>query len=98
MAEKEFDWWDDLLPQRPHPHPPGAEEMLRVIAYDIACPLRLRRAAEICLDFGVRVQKSMFECWLDEDRFDQLWDRLNQVTKRSEDAVVAYTLDARSSR
>ena len=72
--------------------------MLRVIAYDIACPRRLRRAAEVCLDYGVRVQKSVFECWLDEDRFEQFWNRLQQAIKAEEDQVVAYTLDAGAAR
>ena len=98
MAETRNDWWDDLLPQRPHEQPPGADEMLRVIAYDIACPRRLWRASEVCRDFGVRVQKSVYECWLDDDRFDQLWERLHEVINGSEDAVLAYTLDARAAR
>jgi hypothetical protein len=54
------DWWEDLLPSRPHLSPPGIKEMLRIIVYDIACPKRLRRVAQTCLDFGVRVQKSVF--------------------------------------
>jgi len=72
--------------------------MLRVIAYDIACPRRLRRVAEVCLDYGVRVQKSVFECWLDEDRFQQFWLRLEQTINPNEDQVVSYTLDAANAR
>ena len=92
------DWWDDLLPVRPHAHPPGAEEMLRVIAYDIASPRRLRRVCDICLDHGVRAQKSVFECWLDEDRFEQMWLCLQKVIKTDEDQLLAYTLDAAAAR
>ena len=95
---RQTDWWDDLLPAQPHAHPPGADEMLRVVVYDVACPRRLRRVAEVCLDQGVRVQKSVFECWLDEDRFDALWHSLQQVIEPSEDRLLAYTLDAAAAR
>ena len=72
--------------------------MLRVVAYDIACPRRLRRVAEVCLDYGVRVQKSVFECWLDDDRFEAFWERLQQTIKPQEDQILAYTLDAGAAR
>jgi CRISPR-associated protein Cas2 len=72
--------------------------MLRVIAYDIACPRRLRRVAEVCQDYGVRVQKSVFECWLDDDRFESFWRRLQQTIKSQEDQILAYTLDAAAAR
>src|SRR5688572_16211362 len=92
------DWWNDLLPALPHVHPPGAKEMLRVIAYDISDPRRLRRMAQICADYGVRVQKSVFEFWLDEDRFDELWSRLGIAMKTDDDLVIAYTLDEKAAR
>ncbi len=68
--------------------------MLRVVAYDIACPRRLRRVAEVCQDYGVRVQKSVFECWLDEDRFETFWERLQRTIQPREDQILAYTLDS----
>lgn len=92
------DWWNDLFPAKPYTRPPSAEEMLRVITYDIACPRRLRRVAELCLDYGVRVQKSVFECWLDEERFEQLWDRLQQTIEPELDELLAYTLDANAAK
>lgn len=72
--------------------------MLRVIAYDIACPRRLRRVAEACRDYGVRVQKSIFECWLDDERFEQLWQRLQTIIRTPDDRLLAYTLDAAAGR
>ncbi|HTI68628.1 MAG TPA: CRISPR-associated endonuclease Cas2, partial [Candidatus Limnocylindria bacterium] len=47
--------------------------MLRLVAYDIADPKRLHRVAMICENFGVRVQYSLFECWLEDDDFERLW-------------------------
>jgi CRISPR-associated protein Cas2 len=92
------DWWNDLLPILPHAEPPGAKEMLRVIAYDIADPKRLRRLATVCADYGVRVQKSVFEFWLDEERFEELWSRLCSSMNPDEDVLIAYALDEKAAR
>ncbi len=98
ISRAETDWWDDLLPPRPHPKPPASEEMLRLIAYDIADERRLRRIAKVCEGFGVRVQKSLFECWLDEDCFEEMWSLLLGEMKEAEDFLVAYPIDVRSAR
>jgi len=92
------DWWSDLLPPLDGaPLPPPLKEMLRLIAYDIADPKRLHRVAVICEDFGVRVQRSLFECWLDEPRFRDLWARLNATIDPAADRIAAYTLEADST-
>lgn len=89
------DPWSDLLPEAAcgQPTHDPFEEMLRLIAYDIADPKRLRRVAEACEDYGLRVQKSLFECWLDEERFDLLWSRLLQIIEPGEDGLAAYVID-----
>lgn len=87
------DLWDDLLPSRPYLKPPGATEMLRLIAYDIAQPRRLQRIADVCEDYGVRIQYSLFECWLEDEAFAALWSRLQTEFDPDEDRLVAYTLD-----
>lgn len=92
------DIWDGLLPVVPHAKPPGEPTMLRLIAYDIADPRRWRRIANTCDDFGVRVQYSLFECWLEEDRFQQLWDKLKHLIDPKEDRLAAYTLGATDAR
>lgn len=68
------------------------------MSYDIADPKRWRRVHDVCEDFGVRVQYSLFECWLEEDRFHALWDKLKRLINPSEDRLVAYTLDAAGAR
>ncbi|MCP5517935.1 MAG: CRISPR-associated endonuclease Cas2 [Verrucomicrobiales bacterium] len=67
--------------------------MLRLVAYDITEPRRLQRIADICEDYGVRVQYSLFECWLDDDAFAALWSRLEATFDPEKDRLVAYTLD-----
>ncbi len=66
--------------------------MLYIIAYDITAPRRLRRIATICEDYGVRVQKSLFECNLSKERFSRLWKELLNTYNENEDSIVAYPL------
>lgn len=72
--------------------------MLRLIVYDIAAPKRLRRIAHVCEDFGLRVQKPVFECWLENDRFDNLWEALLAEIDKQHDSLIAYTLDAAGAK
>jgi CRISPR-associated protein Cas2 len=92
-------WWQEAFPQVPYAtSPPGAGEMLTLIAYDITQDKRLRRVAQLCEDYGVRVQYSVFECHLDEDEFTDFWLKLLERINEAEDRVVAYKIDARSAR
>lgn len=72
--------------------------MLPLIAYDIAETKRWRRICETCEDYGVRIQYSLFECWLEDAVFLDLWARLQQLIDPEEDRLVAYTLDAAAAR
>ena len=66
--------------------------MLRLVAYDIRDPRRLRRVAKICQDYGLRVEYSVFECDSDEESFAELWGRLLEAIDPEEDAVLVYRL------
>ncbi|MBX3742541.1 MAG: CRISPR-associated endonuclease Cas2 [Akkermansiaceae bacterium] len=72
--------------------------MLRLIVYDITAPRRLRRVAKVCEDYGIRVQKSIFECWLENEPFESLWDALLAEIDEQTDSLVAYTLDRATAR
>ncbi|MGO8676470.1 MAG: CRISPR-associated endonuclease Cas2 [Limisphaerales bacterium] len=93
------DWWGRAFPQVPYEKgPPGENEMLTVVAYDISDPKRLAKAAKICEDFGVRVQYSIFECHVDQETFNEFWLKLLEVIDEEDDRLVAYKLDARCAR
>ena len=64
--------------------------MIRIVAYDISDPRRLRRVAKTCQDYGARIEKSVFECDLDEPHFEALWQSLNELIDPDEDALIAY--------
>lgn len=65
-----------------------------VVAYDIADPHRLQRVARVMEDYGVRQQKSVFECWLTETEWRRLRDRLAELTEPTVDSVRCYRLCA----
>lgn len=51
--------------------------MLIIVTYDVSTETaagrkRLRRVAKVCESMGQRVQKSVFECTVDEMHFEQL--------------------------
>lgn len=78
----------------PNPAEKEIQYMLHLVAYDIANPKRLRRVAQTCEDFGVRVEYSVFECDLPKNRFDIFWKELNTLIDKNEDALISYTLCA----
>ena len=41
----------------------------------------MRRVAQVCKNYGQRVQKSVFECQVDEVKFEQLRRRLLKEVK-----------------
>ena len=72
--------------------------MLILVTYDVstvekAGQRRLRRVARACEDFGVRVQKSVFECQVGQKEWIQLRHRLLREIKADEDSLRFYFLD-----
>ncbi len=72
--------------------------MLVLVAYDVATHdaegrRRLRRVAQECENFGIRVQKSLFECVLREQDWIRLKVRLLQEFDRDQDSLRFYFLD-----
>ena len=71
--------------------------MLYVLAYDIsteskAGEKRLRKMAKICENYGQRVQKSVFEFQLKEEKFLQLKNEVLKNIKKDEDVVRIYRI------
>ena len=61
--------------------------MLYVISYDIPDDERRLKVAKILLDFGRRVQYSVFEAHLDWSSLENLKERLQKVISQAEDSV-----------
>ncbi len=76
----------------PEPDEKDIRHMLYLVAYDIADPKRLRKVAKICELYGVRIEKSVFECDLPPDQFRTFWRELGGVLETADDALIAYRI------
>ena len=72
--------------------------MFYVVSYDILDDKRRNAVAKALLDFGVRVQYSVFECIMDEGLLQELTDRLTQIMVEEEDKIRIYGLCAKCER
>jgi CRISPR-associated protein Cas2 len=68
-----------------------------LIAYDVATEKedgkrRLRKVAQVCKNFGQRVQKSVFECLVDQAQYEQLIRDLVKCIAEEEDNLRIYQL------
>ncbi|MDR3533716.1 MAG: CRISPR-associated endonuclease Cas2 [Rhodopila sp.] len=77
--------------------------MLMLVAYDVNTETvtgrrRLRRVARACLDFGQRVQNSVFECEVDPGQWMALRARLVAEINPTTDSLRFYRLGADGHR
>lgn len=68
-----------------------------IVAYDVntedrAGQRRLRRVAQICKDHGQRVQKSVFECSVNEAQYEQMKRKLIREIDKATDNLRIYRL------
>jgi CRISPR-associated protein Cas2 len=71
--------------------------MLVLVSYDVSTVTpegrrRLRRVAKVCLDFGQRVQNSVFECSVNAEQWTRLRFRLLKEFDSAEDSLRFYFL------
>ncbi|MEO1211365.1 MAG: CRISPR-associated endonuclease Cas2 [Cyanobacteria bacterium J06638_20] len=69
--------------------------MFYLICYDIVLDRRRNKVAHLLEGYGMRVQKSVFECVLNPDQRDMIQRRLNRYIKPEEDQVRFYPLSPR---
>lgn len=70
------------------------EDTRFLVLYDIANARRLARAATIVLDYGIRLQKSVYEVRLSPQSLVTLQHRLSRVINTNEDGVKIIPLCA----
>lgn len=71
--------------------------MFVLVSYDVSTSSkegrrRLRRVARACLDYGQRVQNSVFECHVDPEKWARLRLRLMEEYDPMEDSLRFYFL------
>ena len=63
-----------------------------LIAYDIRNPVRLRNLAKIAEDYGVRMQKSIFEAELSASELREMKKRMKGIIEPEEDGIKIFRL------
>ena len=68
-----------------------------LVSYDVstvdrAGQARLRRAAKVCLNYGQRVQNSVFECDVDPAQWAALKQKLSDLIDPDQDSLRFYHL------
>jgi CRISPR-associated protein Cas2 len=71
--------------------------MLMLVSYDVnttnaAGRKRLRHIAKICEDWGIRVQNSVFECYVDWTQWIALKSQLEEICDPEVDSLRYYNL------
>lgn len=74
--------------------------MLILITYDVnteseAGKRRLRHVAKQCVNYGVRVQNSVFECVVDGAQCRELKEKLDNIIDYDKDSIRIYYLNDR---
>ena len=64
--------------------------MFLVLAYDCSDDKRRLKVAKIMLDYGYRVQYSVFEAEVDQDLLKEIVQRLAKVIDPHEDSIRIY--------
>ena len=68
-----------------------------LVCYDIAGAHRLRQVAKTCESYGQRLQYSVFECPLDDLRFERLKAALDRIIKHDDDQIMFVSLGPEKS-
>ena len=74
-----------------------------LVSYDVSTKTadgirRLRKISEMCLDYGLRVQNSVFECNVDPAHWETLKDELLSLYDDQEDSLRFYFLGSNWKR
>ena len=63
-----------------------------VVCYDIVSDRLRAQAAKRMLDYGTRIQDSVYECILDKSGYDRLIHQIEQFPLEEEDKIRLYRI------
>lgn len=66
--------------------------MFVVVSYDIVDDKKRRDVSNLLLDYGTRVQKSVFECIIDESKYIEMKQRVQEIIDLENDSVRFYNI------
>lgn len=85
-------WWQkfcDPYSRQPESH---TDKRNTLVVYDIVDNKRRYRLHKALKSFGIRVQKSAFECQLDEAQYQRMMKKIVPIIDQSEDLLRVYRL------
>lgn len=65
-------------------------EQIHVFAYDIGDNRRRLKAADTLLDYGIRIGLSVFECRVEPERANKIFDQLQSLINTKTDRISLY--------
>jgi CRISPR-associated protein Cas2 len=77
--------------------------MMVLVSYDVSTidsegRKRLRKVAKECVNYGVRVQKSVFECMVDPAQWEVFRSKLMRIYNSKQDSLRFYFLGSNWKR
>jgi CRISPR-associated protein Cas2 len=66
--------------------------MFYLVCYDIVSDRRRNKVAKLLESYGLRVQKSVFECVLDQQQYETLSKYLVRLVNKKEDQIRFYPM------
>lgn len=66
--------------------------MFIVVSYDIVDDKRRTKISKELENFGTRVQYSVFETLLDEERLKEMIEKVTSIIEKDEDSIRVYKL------
>ena len=91
--ERRYLEWEDSLEDEIFGH----RRFFVLVIYDIIDDKRRRKLVKVVESFGIRVQKSAFECVLDRRRYDKLLKLAPRCIDPTEDSLRIYLLSGKMS-
>ncbi|MCG9890582.1 MAG: CRISPR-associated endonuclease Cas2 [Thermosynechococcaceae cyanobacterium MS004] len=67
--------------------------MVYLVCYDIVCDRRRLKVAHVLEGYGLRVQKSVFECGFSERQFELVRNQIQRIMQEKEDQVRFYPMN-----
>lgn len=59
-----------------------------LVSYDIACDRTRTKIAKLMENYGRRVQYSVFECQLDQGKYEEMYQKLMELLQEEEAASI----------
>ena len=72
--------------------------MIYMVCYDVSHHKRLHKLARKLEQYGIRVQKSFFQCEMEDDKMESMKRELLNIISRKHDSLFIYPLCQKCSR